>query len=100
MLCRAKRLSITSFAGFGIQLLMLPMVGPAALAATVPAESSPGDKSRPQLSVRVYGFARLSPWLLQTSEIQAARLLGNVPIDLNWVNCTSRSLSTACTSDL
>jgi hypothetical protein len=85
-------------AALAIQLFTSTMVGTAALAANVPIEAS--EKSIPQLSVRVYGFAGLSPWLLQAAEVQAARLLRDVPVGLNWVDCISRSASVTCISDL
>lgn len=83
-----------------MQLLAFSILGSAALAGSIPAVSSPGDKSTPQLSVRVYSFAGLSPGLLQAAEVEADRLLSNVPVDLNWVDCTSQSVSAACMSDL
>jgi hypothetical protein len=89
-----------STAGFAISLLTFCVIGSAALAAGAPTESSRDDKSTPQLTVRVYSFARLSPWLLQTSEIQAARLLRDLPVGLNWVNCTSRFALAVCMSNL
>jgi hypothetical protein len=56
-------------------------------------------KSTLQLDVRVYSFAGLSRWLLQTAEIQAARLLHKTHLDLYWVDCTSRMEPAACFLD-
>jgi hypothetical protein len=95
MLCRAKSLCVAAFA---IPLLTLPIVGPTALAARVPTKSS--QKSTPRLSVRVYSFAGLSTWLLQAAEMEAARLLREVRLDLTWVDCTSRLNSVTCRSEL
>jgi hypothetical protein len=97
MRCRPNNRSTV---GLAIQLITFFMIGAAALAARTPTESSRDDNSTPRLTVRVYSFAGLSPWLLEASEIQAARLLRNVPIHLNWVNCTTRSVPAACMSNL
>ncbi len=97
MLRHAKSLSIPAFA---IQMLAFSIIGPAAPAAGLPTESPLGAKSTPQLSVRVYSFPGLSAWLLRAAEIEADRLLRNVPVGLNWVDCTSRLISAACMSEL
>jgi hypothetical protein len=97
MPCRAKKVfTATSL----LQLLAFPVLGPAAPASSALAESLRGDKSPPRLSVRVYSFAGLSPWLLHAAEVEAYRLLRKVPVDLNWVDCTSALASAACVSDL
>lgn len=67
--------------------------------ASTPVESSLPDKSIPQLSVRVYSFPGLSGRLLQASEIETARLLRDVPVEINWVNCISRLEPAACISE-
>jgi hypothetical protein len=94
MLFRANSLSVAVFA---IPLLTFFTGGPAARAASVPTKSL--EKSNPRLSVRVYSFAGLSRWLVQTAEMEAARLLRDVPLDLAWVDCTSRLNSAACMSE-
>lgn len=43
----------------------------------------------PRLTVHVYGFAGLSPWLLASAEVEAARMLRSVPIELDWRHCTA-----------
>jgi hypothetical protein len=95
MLSGAKSLSATRFA---IQLVALFAGGAAAGAATTPSESA-GYKSTPQLNVRVYSFAGLAPGLVQAAEMEATRLLRDVPLNLDWVDCTSRAASTACMTD-
>ena len=67
-------------------------------AATVPSESA-GYKSTPQLNVRVYSFPGLAPGLLQAAEMEASRLLRDVRLHLNWVDCTSRVVSATCMTD-
>ena len=52
------------------------------------------------MSVRVYAFAGLSPWLLRSAEVEANRLLRDVPIEFDWVNCIERPVLAACTSDI
>jgi hypothetical protein len=96
MLCHAKNVPA---AGFAILFINLFAGGPAAWAGKLPSESA-GYKSTPQLSVRVYNFAGLSPELLNEGEIEAARLLRNVQVGLNWVDCTSGSASATCMSNL
>jgi hypothetical protein len=93
MLCRANSLSAAVFA---IPLLTFSVLGPTALAASVPTKSV--EKS-PRLSVRVYSFAGLSRWLLLAAEVEAARLLRDVPLDLTWLDCTSRFNSEICMSE-
>ena len=95
MLCRAKSLSV---AGSAIQLLSLLAGGPATGAAKFPREST-GQKSTPQLNVRVYSFAGLAPGLLQSAEKETTRLLRGVPLTLNWVDCTARVVSAACLTE-
>jgi hypothetical protein len=63
------------------------------------ASQSAGYKSTPQLNVRVYSFAGLGPGLVQAAEVEATRLLRDVPLNLDWVNCTSRAVSPACMTD-
>ncbi len=71
----------------------------AAIALAANGRPVSSEKSTPQLSVRVYSFLRLSRWLLRSAELEAHRLLIDVPIEFDWVDCTSPSLSSACTSD-
>src|SRR5579872_5407965 len=94
--CPKKRSTV----GLAIPLITFFTIGAAALPARTPTESPRDDNSTPRLTVRVYTFAGLSSWLVEESEVQAARLLRNVPIHLNWVNCTTRSVPAACMSNL
>lgn len=95
MLCRARSLSAT---GFAIHLVSLFAGGAYAGNARTPTESA-GYKSTPQLNVRLYSFAGLAPGLIQRAEMEATRLLRAVPLNLNWVDCTSRAASAACMTD-
>jgi len=45
-------------------------------------ESPLAHQSTPELNVRVYSFAGLSPWVLQGAEIEAVRMLRTVPISI------------------
>jgi len=47
----------------------------------------PARDDVPRLTVRVYGFPGLSRWVLAAAEAEAARLLRNVPVELDWLNC-------------
>ncbi len=96
MRCRPNNRSTV---GLAIQSITFLIIGAAALAARTPTESSRDDNSTPRLTVRVYGFAKLSPSLLQASELQAVRLLRYVPLDLNWVDCTSWPAPAICMAE-
>lgn len=50
------------------------------------------------LRVFVYGFPRLSPWVLQGAETEATRILCPVRLPLEWIDCTSESSGVSCTS--
>jgi hypothetical protein len=69
------------------------------LSARNAPEVSIGNKSTPELTVRVYKFPGLSDWVLNEAYAEAARILRPVPIKLKWVDCTS-SVSASCTSPL
>jgi hypothetical protein len=97
MPCHAKSQSAAALA---VVLLTFTVAGPAVLVAGDPTAFASGDKSAPQLSVRVYSFAGLSSGLLGAAELETVRLLRNVPVDLNWVNCTLPVASATCMSDL
>jgi hypothetical protein len=55
-------------------------------------------QSTPKLNVRVFSFPGLSPWVLQSAEAEASRMLRSVPVELKWIDCTSRVLAAACIS--
>src|SRR5689334_21757139 len=95
MLSRASSLYAT---GFAIQWISLFGSVARTGAATDPSDSA-GYKSTPQLNVRVYSFPGLAPGLLQAAEMEASRLLGDVRLNLNWVDCTSRVVSATCMTD-
>jgi hypothetical protein len=69
-----------------------------ALNAPGNAKSLLARQNTPALKVFVYGFPGLSPAVVQGAETEAARMLGPVPLELEWVNCTSRVLSESCRS--
>jgi hypothetical protein len=50
------------------------------------------------LTIRVYGFPGLSPWVLKGAETEAARMLQSAAIQLNWMDCTSLAVSASCLS--
>lgn len=62
------------------------------------AELPLAPQSTPKLTVRVYGFPGLSPWMIKGAETEATRMLHPVDIELAWVDCTSRTLPAACMS--
>jgi len=97
MTCRVK---IVSFGAFALQLLTFIASGPSARGAKVCTGPSFGDKSTPQLNVRVYSFAGLSPELLSHAESEAVRVLQGVPVELNWIDCASQALSAVCMSEI
>lgn len=49
------------------------------------------------LTIRVFGFSGLSPWVLQGAEAEAARMLRSASIELNWIDCTAQ-VSGPCVS--
>ncbi|MFZ0590785.1 MAG: hypothetical protein WAM39_09900 [Bryobacteraceae bacterium] len=55
-------------------------------------------QSTPELNVRVYSFAGLSSWVLRGAEIEAARMLHSVHIELKWIDCTSPVVHASCMS--
>lgn len=85
-----------STAVLAIKLFTFSIVGTASLAANL----SPESLVNPQLRVRVYSFAGLSPGLLASAEIEADRFLGDVRVNFGWVDCTSSKASAVCTVDL
>jgi hypothetical protein len=52
----------------------------------------------PELNIRVYGFHGLSSEALPEAYTEAERLLRPSSIRLKWIDCTSPTLSTECTS--
>jgi hypothetical protein len=70
------------------------------LALTADSNAQPllALQSTPKLNVFVYGFLGLSPSVIQGAETEAARMLGRVPIELKWIDCTSRVLPESCWS--
>jgi hypothetical protein len=96
MPCRANSQPAAALAAV---LLTFSVAWPTALAARDRNGSDSADTSAPQLSVHVYGFPQLSPRLLKAAELEAVRMLRNVPVDLKWIDCVSQA-SARCMSDL
>jgi hypothetical protein len=52
----------------------------------------------PALKVFVYSFPGLSPLALQGAESEATRILRPVPIEWQWIDCTTREVPASCNS--
>jgi hypothetical protein len=66
------------------------------LSASGNTQASIALQSTPELKVFVYGFSGLSRSVVQGAEAEAASILGGVPIQLQWINCTSHVLPAPC----
>jgi hypothetical protein len=53
-------------------------------------------QSTPKLDVLLYSFPGLSPGVLHDTEAEAARLLRQIGIEPEWIDCTSRLISARC----
>ena len=69
-----------------------------ALTAGSSAQSLIALQSTPKLNVFMYGFPALSPSVVQGAEAEAGRMLRRVPIELKWIDCTSRVPPESCRS--
>ena len=69
-----------------------------ALTAGNNAQSLIALQSTQKLTVFVYSFPGLSPSVVQGAETEAVRMLGPVPIELKWIDCTSRVPPESCWS--
>src|ERR1700745_1558067 len=85
-------------AALAIELFTFSIIGKVSLPAKVSPDSS--ANSAPQLRVRLYSFAGLSPGLLASAEIEADRFLGNVRVNFGWIDCSSYQMSAVCTEVL
>lgn len=95
MRCHAKS---RCSAVVAIELLTFSIFGTATYAAKVPSDFT--TKSTPQLRVRVYSFPGLPAGVLRSAEMEADRLLRDGHINFDWIDCTLRNPSRACTLDL
>jgi hypothetical protein len=60
------------------------------------AQSRLAPQSTPKLRVFVSTFPRLSASILQGAESEAARMLRPAQIELQWIDCNSRTVPTSC----
>jgi hypothetical protein len=93
MVCHEKSLSVA----ISVLVSLAPFLNASLIAKPAP-EFSLGLQSTPELTVRVFSFPGLSPWMLQAAEAEATRVLHSVPVELNWIDCISRVLPAACMS--
>jgi hypothetical protein len=69
------------------------------LSAKTRAQANPASPAVSlTMIVRVYSFQALSAWLLSSAEKEAARMLRDSQIKLDWVNCTAKMHPSACFS--
>jgi hypothetical protein len=82
---------------------VLPLVLLNAFLAQVPLQSQklqrPEEPNDSQLTVRIYTSLGTRSWLLQGARAEAARAFKPTKVQINWVDCTSAALGTACEGD-
>jgi hypothetical protein len=73
---------------------------PVVLTSLIPSVLPPMSLAEnPQVTVCVYDDARVPSEILARAEGQAARIFGQVGVDVNWLDCNS-AISTGCTATL
>jgi hypothetical protein len=88
----------------GSQWRIFSLISMLAATAGLVSQTFAQTRSRPQITFRVYNYARVAPGVLTESEQQAAMIFTRVGVDTAWVDCPPSPQEierySACSADL